>query len=79
MKRLLNLLVALSLLGLVYCVLGVVQTAMLAGAPNYSSIVAESNERFWTRVSGVCLGLSALFLLLRLRIVRRKVKGKRDS
>ena len=79
MKKLLNFFFVLSLLGLVYCVLAVVQTGMLAGAPNYSSIVAESNERFWTRLSGVCLGLSALFLLLRLRIVRRKVKGKRDS
>ena len=77
MKKLLNFLVVLSLLGLVYCVLAVVQTGMLAGAPDYSSIVAESNERFWTRLSGVCLGLSALFWL-RLRIVRREIRSKRD-
>ena len=44
--KLLNLLVALSLLGLAYCILGVVQAGMLAGAPNYSPIRAAYNERF---------------------------------
>ena len=77
MKKLLNLLVAFSLLALVYCILGVIQTGMLAGAPNYSPIVAEANERFWTRLSGVCLGLSALFLWLRLGVVRREGKSRR--
>jgi hypothetical protein len=72
MKKLFNLLFVFSLLGLVYCILGVLQTGMLAGAPNYSPIVAESTERFWTRLSGVGLGLLALFLVLRLTMKKEK-------
>lgn len=73
MKKLLNLLVVLSLLGLAYCVLGVLQTGMLAGAPNYPRVLAESREHFWTRMSGACLGLSTPFLCLRL-IIKKESK-----
>jgi hypothetical protein len=75
--KLLNLLVGLSFLGLAYCILGVIQTGMLAGAPTYSPIRAAYNERFWTRLSGVSLGLATIFLGLRSLIRRRESKSRR--
>jgi hypothetical protein len=76
MKATLNLLVTFSVLALVYCADGVIQTMMLAGDPNYSPIRAEYNLTLWTSLSGVFLGLSVLFLWLRMRVRRReKIKS----
>ncbi len=65
-KRL-SFLIVLSVLALVYSLIGVLQTAMLSGAPTYSRIRAEYNEYFWTSMSGIFLGLSALLIYLRVR------------
>jgi hypothetical protein len=72
MKKTLSLLVAFSVLALAYCVLGLVQTGMLAGAPNYSPVRAEYNEHLWISLSGVFLGLSVFFFWLRMRMRRRE-------
>ena len=75
-KMILNFLIAITVIATAYCVLGIVQTGMLAGAPNYSRIRADYNEHLWTSMSGVFLGLFVFFFWLRLRMRRR---GRRPS
>jgi hypothetical protein len=65
-KRL-NFLIALTVLAMIYSLLGVLQAGMLSGAPNYSRIRAEYNEHLWTSMSGVFFGLSVLLIYLRVR------------
>jgi hypothetical protein len=71
-RKKLNVLIILSILALGYCLLGVLQTGMLAGAPNYSPIRAQYNEHLWTSLSGVFLGLVVFFLWLRARERRQE-------
>jgi cyanate permease len=66
-RNALNLLIMLSVVALVYSLIGVLQTGMLSGAPNYSRIRAEHNERLWTSMSAIFFGLSALLIYLRVR------------
>lgn len=63
----LNLLMMLTVVALVYSLIGVLQTGMLSGAPNYSRIRAEHNEHLWTAMSAIFFGLSALLIYLRVR------------
>jgi hypothetical protein len=66
-KEKLNFLIALAVLALVCSLLGILQTGMLSGAPNYSRIRAEYNEHLWTSMSGIFFGLSVLLVYLRVR------------
>jgi hypothetical protein len=79
MKKIFNILIACSLMGLLYFLLGVIQAAMLAGAPSYSQVRAEYNELLWARLSGICFGLTILLVWLRLRIRKRERKSRLAS
>lgn len=78
-RKKLNVLIILSILALGYCLLGVLQTGMLAGAPNYSPTRAEYNEHLWTSLSGVFLGLAVFFLWLRIRMKRRETGSSQSD
>jgi hypothetical protein len=66
-KKTLNFLLVLSVLAVIYCLVGILQAGMLSGAPNYSRIRAEHNENFWTLLSGVFFGLSLILIYVRVR------------
>lgn len=66
-KKTLNFLLVLSVLAVIYCLIGILQTGMLSGAPNYSRIRAEHNEHFWTLMTGVFFGLSLVLIYVRVR------------
>jgi succinate dehydrogenase hydrophobic anchor subunit len=71
MKRILNIAIGISFVALVYCVIGIIQTAAFEGAPNYSPIRERYNEHLWTSLSGVFLALSVLLIWLRMGVRRR--------
>jgi hypothetical protein len=66
-RKALNLLIMLTVIALVYSLIGVLQAGMLSGAPNYSRIRAEHNEHLWTSMSAIFFGLSAFLIYLRVR------------
>jgi hypothetical protein len=66
-RKALNLLIMLTVMALVYSLIGILQTGMLSGAPNYSRIRAEHHEHLWTSMSATFFGLSALLTYLRVR------------
>jgi hypothetical protein len=76
MRRILEVLIAISVAALFYCGSGVIQTLMLSGAPNYSAARATRNLNFWVPLAGACLASTLICVWFRLRLRRSPTEGK---
>ena len=59
----------IAILGIAYCVMGLIQLASYSAAPNYPKELAIKHFWYWISALGLSLtlGISSLVFLLRLR------------